>query len=109
MWEYCCPYRSHLRWTVLIALLQRVSAASVTVHGEQIAAIGRGMLALVAVERGDTAREAERMADRLRRFRLFADAEGRIPGEVHRWSLRRRGCRPLIRQDAGPAELDLRR
>ena len=50
----------------MIALLQRVSAASVTVHGEQIAAIGRGMLALVAVERGDTAREAERMADRLR-------------------------------------------
>lgn len=62
----------------MIALLQRVTEASVTVDGERIAAIGRGVLALVAVERGDGDAEAERMAERLLRFRLFADGQGRM-------------------------------
>lgn len=62
----------------MIALLQRVSTASVTVDGKRIAAIGRGMLAFVAVERGDSDLEVERMAERLLRFRLFADAKGRM-------------------------------
>jgi len=62
----------------VIALLQRVAEASVSVGGERIAAIGRGILALVAVERGDSEAEAERMAERLTRFRLFADGQGRM-------------------------------
>ena len=66
----------------MIALLQRVSEASVTVNGEQIASIGAGVLALVAVERGDGTAEAERMAERLLRFRLFADADGRMNLDV---------------------------
>jgi D-tyrosyl-tRNA(Tyr) deacylase len=62
----------------MIALLQRVSQASVTVEGSRIAEIGRGIVALVAVERGDSLAEAERLAERLLAFRLFADAEGRM-------------------------------
>jgi D-tyrosyl-tRNA(Tyr) deacylase len=62
----------------MIALIQRVTSASVTVDGEPIAAIGPGMLALVAVEHGDGTPEVERMADRLVKFRLFADSKGRM-------------------------------
>ena len=62
----------------MISLIQRVSEASVTVGGERIAEIGMGLLALVAVERGDGAREVERMAERLLRFRVFPDASGRM-------------------------------
>lgn len=62
----------------MIALLQRVSEASVTVDGARIAEIGRGVVALVAVEHGDSLAEAERLAERLLAFRLFADAEGRM-------------------------------
>lgn len=66
----------------MIALLQRVSEASVTVEGERIAEIGRGLLALVAVEHGDSLAEAERLAERLLTFRLFTDAEGRMNLDV---------------------------
>jgi len=62
----------------MIALLQRVSEAGVSVDGETIAGIGRGVLALVAIERGDGEAEVARMAERLLRFRLFGDGEGRM-------------------------------
>ncbi len=62
----------------MIALLQRVSRASVRVEGETIGAIGAGLLVLVAVERGDGEREAERLAERLRAYRVFADGAGRM-------------------------------
>jgi D-aminoacyl-tRNA deacylase len=62
----------------MIALLQRVSDASVTVAGHRIAAIGAGMLALVAVELGDGPAEVARMAERLLAFRMFADRAGRM-------------------------------
>jgi D-tyrosyl-tRNA(Tyr) deacylase len=62
----------------MIALLQRVTGASVTVSGQRIAEIGPGMLALVAVERGDDSATIERMAARLLAFRMFADADGRM-------------------------------
>ena len=62
----------------MLALIQRVSEASVTVASERIASIGKGVLALIAVERGDAEPEVERMADRLTKFRLFDDAEGRM-------------------------------
>lgn len=62
----------------VIALLQRVSEASVSVMGERIAAIGTGVLALIAVEHDDAERDAVRMADRLLKFRLFADKNGRM-------------------------------
>lgn len=66
----------------MITLLQRVSEAVVTVQGEQIARIGRGVLALVAVERGDGDAEIQRMAERILSFRLFADGQGRMNLDV---------------------------
>lgn len=62
----------------MIALIQRVTAASVCVEGETVGCIGPGMLALVAVERGDGERQAVRLAERVLGYRIFEDAEGRM-------------------------------
>ena len=62
----------------MIALLQRVSHAAVRVEGEQIASIGKGTLALVAVERGDTDEAARRLAERVLAYRIFSDAAGKM-------------------------------
>ncbi|HQC72019.1 MAG TPA: D-aminoacyl-tRNA deacylase [Candidatus Competibacteraceae bacterium] len=62
----------------MIGLLQRVSAARVEVEGAVVGAIGPGLLVLLGVERGDGAREADRLLERLLRYRVFADAEGRM-------------------------------
>jgi D-aminoacyl-tRNA deacylase len=60
------------------ALVQRVSRASVAVDGEEISAIGPGLLVLLGVRRGDTEREGDWLADKVRALRVFADAEGRM-------------------------------
>ena len=62
----------------MITLIQRVSQANVAIGGEVIAEIGRGLLVLVGVERGDTEREAETLAERVLRYRVFPDADGRM-------------------------------
>ncbi|HET6631726.1 MAG TPA: D-aminoacyl-tRNA deacylase [Rhodanobacteraceae bacterium] len=62
----------------MIALIQRVGHARVTVAGAEVGAIGAGLLALVAVEPDDGPRQTERMLDRLLGYRVFADAEGRM-------------------------------
>lgn len=62
----------------MIALVQRVSEARVGVAGETLGAIGRGVLALIAVEQGDGDAEAARLAERVLGYRIFADAEGRM-------------------------------
>lgn len=62
----------------MIALIQRVSAARVDVAGVTVGAIGRGLLALLGVEAGDTATEAERLLQRVLDYRVFADAAGRM-------------------------------
>jgi D-tyrosyl-tRNA(Tyr) deacylase len=62
----------------MIGLLQRVSAASVTVGGEEIAAIGAGLLVLVGVERADGETEADRLAERLLNYRVFGDADNKM-------------------------------
>jgi D-tyrosyl-tRNA(Tyr) deacylase len=62
----------------LIALVQRVAEARVAVGGEEVGRIGRGVLALVGVERGDSPREAVRLAERVLGYRMFADAGGRM-------------------------------
>ena len=62
----------------MIALLQRVLEASVTVDGERIAAIGPGLLVLVAVEPGDDGVRIGRMAERLLAYRVFGDDQGRM-------------------------------
>jgi len=62
----------------MIALIQRVESAHVEVDGETVGRIGAGLLALVAVERGDGEAQAQRLLERLLGYRVFADAEGRM-------------------------------
>ena len=59
-------------------VIQRVSRASVTVGGEEIAAIGRGLLLLVGVAEGDDDSEARRMAAKCAEMRIFPDGEGKF-------------------------------
>jgi D-aminoacyl-tRNA deacylase len=66
----------------LIALIQRVREARVAVAGDLIAEIGRGLLVLVGVARGDTEREADKLTERVLRYRVFADAGGRMSSSV---------------------------
>jgi D-tyrosyl-tRNA(Tyr) deacylase len=62
----------------MIALLQRVSRASVSVNDQTIGAIGRGLLALVAVHRDDVESDIARMATRILTYRMFPDAHDRM-------------------------------
>jgi len=62
----------------VIALIQRVTEARVEVQGNVIAQIGRGILALVGVQRGDSQTQAERLAERVLGYRVFPDAEGKM-------------------------------
>lgn len=58
------------------ALIQRVTRASVSIDGAQTAAIGRGMLVLLGVQRDDTPAAAEYLAQRTANLRMFDDANG---------------------------------
>jgi D-tyrosyl-tRNA(Tyr) deacylase len=62
----------------VIALLQRVTAASAEVAGATVGAIDAGLLVLVGVERGDGESEASRLLERVLSYRLFADGDGRM-------------------------------
>lgn len=62
----------------MLALIQRVTSARVEVSGECISRIGRGLLALVAVERGDGNTEVERLAERLLGYRVFPDHNAKM-------------------------------
>jgi D-aminoacyl-tRNA deacylase len=62
----------------VIALIQRVTGARVEVDGRVVGAIGRGILALVGVERGDGAAQAERLVERVLGYRIFPDADGKM-------------------------------
>jgi len=59
-------------------LLQRVRSAQVTVDGAVVGEIGPGLVALVGVEQGDTAADADRMAQKAAGLRVFSDAAGRF-------------------------------
>lgn len=63
-------------------LLQRVSSASVTVDGEVIGRIDRGLLVLLGVEKGDDPAKAQRLAERVLAYRVFPDGEGRMNRSV---------------------------
>lgn len=62
----------------MIGLLQRVSRARVSVDEREIAAIAAGLLVLVGVERGDGTAQAQRLAERLLNYRVFADGAGKM-------------------------------
>jgi D-tyrosyl-tRNA(Tyr) deacylase len=59
-------------------LIQRVARASVTVAGEVTGAIGPGILAFLGVGDGDTEEDADFLAGKLSRLRIFDDAQGRM-------------------------------
>ncbi len=60
------------------ALVQRVSSASVSVEGDRLASIGRGLVVLLGVRRGDTPEAADRIARKVLALRVFDDAGGRM-------------------------------
>ena len=62
----------------MIALIQRVSRAGVTVEDRTVGAIGRGILALIGIEHGDGSAQAGRLLERVLGFRIFEDAAGRM-------------------------------
>ena len=62
----------------MIALIQRVSQASVSVDGAMVGQIGRGVLALVCAERNDTEAEAAALVAKLIGYRVFPDEQGRM-------------------------------
>ena len=66
----------------MIALLQRVSAASVVVDKVQIGAIKQGLLVFVAVHRDDQEKDIARLADRILSYRVFPDDAGRMNHSV---------------------------
>lgn len=101
----------------MIALIQRVAHAEVRVNGEVVGAIGRGVLALIGVERGDAEAQADRLLERIAAYRIFPDAEGRMNRDVleiggglllvPQFTLAantRKGNRPSFTSAADPAE-----
>jgi D-aminoacyl-tRNA deacylase len=62
----------------MIALLQRVSHAEVTVEGKSVGAIGPGLLVLVGVRPTDDEVSAKRLLARLRLYRVFPDRAGKM-------------------------------
>jgi D-tyrosyl-tRNA(Tyr) deacylase len=101
------------------ALVQRVSDASVTVDGQEVARIGPGLLVLLGVGRGDGEAEADRIASKLLALRVFEDDAGKmnlsvrdIGGEilcVSQFTLygdTRRGNRPSFVEAAPPEEAE---
>jgi D-tyrosyl-tRNA(Tyr) deacylase len=101
------------------ALVQRVSEASVTVEGDEIARIGLGLLVLLGVRRGDGEAEADRLAAKLLALRVFEDEAGKmnlsvrdVGGEVlcvSQFTLygdTRKGNRPSFVDAAPPEEAE---
>jgi D-tyrosyl-tRNA(Tyr) deacylase len=101
------------------ALLQRVSAASVSVAGEVVGRIGRGVVVLVGVAHGDSEKDARYLAQRTVNLRIFSDEAGRfnlsaldIGGEllvVSQFTLladTRKGRRPSFTDAAPPPQAE---
>lgn len=62
----------------MIALIQRVQRASVSVNQDVIGEIGAGLLVLLGVEKGDNNALAERLAERVLGYRIFSDEQGKM-------------------------------
>lgn len=103
----------------MIALIQRVSEASVTVEGEVTGAIGQGLLVLLGVEQGDDEAKADKLLYRVSGYRIFPDQEGKmnlnvsqIGGSllvVSQFTLAadtKRGMRPSFSCGAHPSEAE---
>ncbi|GEA12838.1 D-aminoacyl-tRNA deacylase [Alteromonas sp. KUL49] len=62
----------------MIGLIQRVSEASVSVNNEVVGNIGHGMLVLLGVEKSDNDSSIEKLANKLSRYRMFSDSDGKM-------------------------------
>jgi D-tyrosyl-tRNA(Tyr) deacylase len=101
------------------AVCQRVSRARVTVEGSVAGEIGRGLVVLLGVAAGDTGADAERLAGKVARLRIFEDAAGKFDRSVvdvsgvalvvSQFTLiadTRKGNRPSFTAAAEPAEAE---
>ena len=70
------------KYKAMIALIQRVSEASVSVKGKTVVSIGKGLLVLLGMEKNDSTQEADRIAEKLLRCRVFEDDNGRLNLDV---------------------------
>ena len=78
----------------MIALLQRVSSASINVQGVQIARIDAGLLVFIGVQRYDQEAQAEKLLEKVLNYRVFPDASGRMNVSLRN----RRGALLLVPQ-----------
>ncbi|MCX7093282.1 MAG: D-aminoacyl-tRNA deacylase [Methylobacter sp.] len=62
----------------MITIIQRVSTAKVTVNHQDIGKIDTGIMALVAVEKADTEKDAQRLLERILNYRIFPDSDDRM-------------------------------
>ncbi|ART82566.1 D-tyrosyl-tRNA(Tyr) deacylase [Oceanisphaera profunda] len=62
----------------MIALIQRVSSATVTIENETVGAIGPGLLVLLGVEKGDDQAKADKLVRKVLAYRVFADADDKM-------------------------------
>jgi D-aminoacyl-tRNA deacylase len=66
----------------MIALLQRVTHASVVVDGATVGRIDAGLMVLLCAERGDTEKEADALLAKLLSYRVFSDEQGKMNRSV---------------------------
>ena len=62
----------------MLALIQRVRRASVSVDGTVVGAIGPGLLVLVCAEQGDTPVQADKLLAKILKLRIFSDTQGKM-------------------------------
>ncbi|MFI8418425.1 D-aminoacyl-tRNA deacylase [Serratia sp. NPDC078593] len=103
----------------MIALIQRVLNASVTVDGEKVGKIGPGLLVLLGVEQDDNEQKAERLCERVLGYRIFGDENDKMNLNVQQaggsvlvvsqFTLAadtQKGMRPSFSRGAVPAEAE---
>lgn len=66
----------------MIALIQRVTEASVSIDGHETARIGVGLLALIGVQKSDTANSPLKLAEKVLTYRVFADKHGKMNHDI---------------------------
>ncbi len=62
----------------MIAIIQRVTEASVTVDGAETGKCGHGFMILLGVAKGDSEKDAELLADKIAKMRIFEDEAGKM-------------------------------